>query len=88
MDDFLVGLRKISEIGIALAAISFIFYFIGYIYQASFFTTLGISHVFLDFSYEGNVIGGVIEFLPIMVFAPFFLDWYLVIKSLEKEEMN
>lgn len=86
MENISKGFNKIAEIGISLGAVSFAFYFMGVIYKYSYFSALGVSKVFLDFSYQEYVFSGVLNLFPLLPFAPMFLDWYSDYVIIEKND--
>lgn len=92
MENIHNGFKKIGEIAVTIVAISFIFYFVGFIYEASFFTSLGISRVFLDPSeYYSHIMRGVLTLFIFAGFIPIFIERYnffKLVKEIEEDIKN
>ena len=83
------GIRKITETVAALAAISFVFYFIGFVDKSTYFYSLGINKIFLDFDYQQYVFSGALDVMILIIaVAPLFLRWYLVFNDIRTHEMD
>lgn len=82
MDEIYKKIQKLGEIFLALGTISFVYYFIGFLYSSAYFASLGISVRFLDFSYQNYVIDGIINTVVLMSFLPFFIDWYMIYSTI------
>ena len=63
MNETLLKIQKIGGGLAILSSISFVYYFIGFIYTQSYFETLGVSRTFLDFNYQDYVIEGILNSL-------------------------
>jgi hypothetical protein len=68
-------INKIAEVGIALGAISFVFYFIGFVNEAFYYSVLSVKWTLLDYSYQEYVFFGVIQSLMFFWLVPTLLDW-------------
>ncbi len=81
-----MSFKKITELVITIASLSFLFYFVGYINQSAYFFSLGLSSVFLDFTYQEYVFFGFIQLLSFLFFSPLFFDWYSILHEIKINE--
>ncbi len=80
--------NKIIEVAVGIGAISFLFYYAGFVRDVTCLSILGIIKSFVSVSYEQNVLYGVIVFMPFLLFLPLFLRWFLSYRALIKYEKN
>lgn len=81
------SLKKVTEIAIGIASASFVFYYIGYINKLSYYKSIGIGSIFLDFSYQQYVMFGVEELYILICFVPIFFIWYSDYNKIIKDEL-
>ncbi len=86
MENIILNFKKVGEIALTIVTISFIFCFVGYIYDFSYLRSLNISGIFLDFNYSRFVIDGILHVFPSIIYFLYFLCWYIIFKKVEECE--
>lgn len=86
MDNVLKKIQKLAELAVTLGTISFIFYFIGFLYITGYYFSLGVIITFLEPSYQTYVIIGIFRSLILVMFLPLFIDWYALYSLIREKK--
>jgi hypothetical protein len=87
MNHVLNSPNKIIKLVISLGLAPIIFYFSGILNLSAYYTTLGISTQFLDFSYQYYISTGFLNCIVFLAFLPLLLDDYYEAKKRRDEEL-